>query len=234
EWDGEFWISCTLKSIGLVYQLGHGGFPCPAPNTTVHKLVVIEVPIIHEINVVYCKCSKSDNADNLEQLLRNAWYPATVMDPGMCSTFRSLETYRLYNVLGNMNVRDFITSLERMTDASTASGMTWLPDRYKQFQRMARQWVFCMHLKRAGRAHDPRGISHTAQGECTVRCWACPQEGWNLPDGWQEVDPKYQFLYMLCIAVDTNFRLKNHICTNEIDDPSLGPGWGYWVEASRY
>ncbi|KAJ7828475.1 hypothetical protein B0H14DRAFT_3466313 [Mycena olivaceomarginata] len=216
EWDGEFWISCTLKSIGLVYQLGHGGFPCPAPDTTVHKLVVIEVvPIIHEINVAYCKCSKSDDADNLEQLLRNAWYPATVTDPGTCSTFRSLETYRLYNVLGNMNVRDFITSLERMTDASAASGMTWLPDRYKQFQRMARQWAFLMRLKRAGRAHDPR-------------------EGRNLPDGWQEVDPKYQFLYMLCIAVDANFRLKNRIRTNEIDDPSLGPGWGYWVEASRY
>ncbi|KAJ7343885.1 hypothetical protein DFH08DRAFT_701870 [Mycena albidolilacea] len=234
EWDGEFWISCTLKSIGLVYQLGHGGFPCPAPDTTVHKLVVIEVPIIHEINVAYCKCSKSDDADNLEQLLRNAWYPATVTDPGTCSTFRSLEMYRLYNVLGNMNVRDFITSLERMTDASAASGMTWLPDRYKQFQRMARQWAFLMRLKRAGRAHDPRGISHTVLGECAVRCWACPQEGRNLPDGWQEVDPKYQFLYMLCIAVDANFRLKNRIRTNEIDDPSLGPGWGYWVEASRY
>ncbi|KAJ7801671.1 hypothetical protein B0H14DRAFT_3489329 [Mycena olivaceomarginata] len=210
EWDGEFWISCTLKSIGLVYQLGHGGFPCPAPDTTVHKLVVIEVPIIHEINVAYCKCSKSDDADNLEQLLRNAWYPATVTDPGTCSTFRSLETYRLYNVLGNMNVRDFITSLERMTDASAALGMTWLPDRYKQFQRMARQWAFLMRLKRAGWAHDPR-------------------EGRNLPDGWQEVDPKYQFLYMLCIAVDANFRLKNPIRTNEIDDPSLGPGWGYWI-----
>jgi hypothetical protein len=39
---------------------------------------------------------------------------------------------------------------------------------------------------------------------------------------------------MLCIAVDTNFRLKNRIRTNEIDDLSLGPGWGYWVEASRY
>jgi hypothetical protein len=93
----------------------------------VHKLVVIEVPIIHEINVAYCKCSKSDDADNLEQLLRNAWYPAMVTDPGTCSTFRSLETYRLCNVVGNMNVRDFITSLERMTDASAASGMTWLP-----------------------------------------------------------------------------------------------------------
>jgi hypothetical protein len=131
EWNGQFWVSCTLAQIGLVYQLGHGGFPCPFPDSTVRKLVVMEAPIIHEIRVSYCKCAKSDDADNLQQLLRNAWYPATVTDPGTCATFRSLESYRLYNVLGNMNVRDYITSLERMTDPSATSGMTWLPVRYR-------------------------------------------------------------------------------------------------------
>ncbi|KAJ7895585.1 hypothetical protein B0H14DRAFT_3426194 [Mycena olivaceomarginata] len=109
EWNGQFWVSCTLAQIGLVYQLGHGGFPCPFPDSTVRKLVVMEAPIIHEIRVSYCKCAKSDDADNLQQLLRNA-----------CLT-------RLYNVLGSMNVRDYITSLERMTHPSATLGMTWLP-----------------------------------------------------------------------------------------------------------
>jgi hypothetical protein len=39
---------------------------------------------------------------------------------------------------------------------------------------------------------------------------------------------------MLILAVDANFRLKNRMRANEIDDPSLGPGWGYWVEPERY
>jgi hypothetical protein len=39
---------------------------------------------------------------------------------------------------------------------------------------------------------------------------------------------------MLVLAVDANFRLKNRMRANEIDDPSLGPGWGYWVEPKRY
>jgi hypothetical protein len=39
---------------------------------------------------------------------------------------------------------------------------------------------------------------------------------------------------MLILAVDANFRLKNRIRTNEIDDPLLGPGWGYWVEPTKY
>ncbi|KAK6975118.1 CxC2 domain-containing protein [Favolaschia claudopus] len=234
EWNGDFWVPRTLNDLGLVYQLGHGGFSCPTPDSVVRKLTVIEEPIIHEIKVKYCKCSKSDNADNLEQLLRNGWYPATVIEPGTCVTFRTLETYRLYSVVGNMNVRDFVTSVERATDPSASSGMTWLPERYKQFGRVSRQWSFLLRLKRAGRCHDPRGVENTGPGECAVHCWACPHDGRNLPEGWREVDPKYQFLYMLILAVDANFRLRNRIRVNELDDPSLGPGWGYWVEPEGY
>ncbi|KAK7000623.1 CxC2 domain-containing protein [Favolaschia claudopus] len=234
EWNDSFWVPRTLAEIGLVYQLGHAGFPCPFPDALERKLTVIEAPVIHELRIRYCKCSKSDDADNLEQLLRNAWYPATVTDPGTCATFRSLESFRLYTVIGNLNVRDFVSSLERFTDASASSGMTWLPDRYKQFHRMARQWSFLMRLKRAGRGHDPAGVEGTRLGECAVNCWACPHDGRNLPDGWREVDAKYQFLYMLILAADANFRLRNRIRVNEIDDPSLGPGWGYWVEPESY
>jgi hypothetical protein len=107
--------------------MGHGGFPCGFPDDTVRILTVIEAPTIHQIRVRYCKCAKSDQADNLEQLLRNSWYPATVTDPKTCATFRSLEAYRLYNVVGNLNVRDFVTAMERTTDTTACSGMTWLP-----------------------------------------------------------------------------------------------------------
>ncbi|KAJ7836459.1 hypothetical protein B0H14DRAFT_3460680 [Mycena olivaceomarginata] len=81
-----------------------GGFP----DETVRILTVIEAPTIHQIRVRYCKCTKSDQADNLEQLLRNSWYPVTVTDPKTCATFRSLEAYRLYNVVGNLNVSSCI------------------------------------------------------------------------------------------------------------------------------
>ncbi|KAJ7789264.1 hypothetical protein B0H14DRAFT_3503214 [Mycena olivaceomarginata] len=188
-----------------------------------------------QIRIHYCKCSKSDEVDNLEQLLRNGWYPATVTDPKTVATFRSLEAYWLYTVLGNMNMRDFVTAMERMTDATSGSRMTWLPDRYKQFQRMAWQWAFLKRVKRAGWGHDPAGVDKTKLGECTVICWAYLHDGHNLPENWhQELTAEHRFLYMLLVAVDTNFRLRNQMRANEINDPSLGPGWGCWVDPTAY
>ncbi|KAJ7830690.1 hypothetical protein B0H13DRAFT_2371831 [Mycena leptocephala] len=215
EWNGHYWIDSTLAKLGIIYQLGHGGWPCTSPEETVREMTVIEAPIIHQVKIRFCGCSKSYDADNLEQLMRNAWYPATVTDPKTCATFRSLESYRLYNVAGNLNVE-------------------WDDICYKQFQRMARQWAFLKRLKRAGRGHDPAGVGSTKLGECAVHCWACPYDGRNLPTDWRDVDPKYQFLYMLLLAVDANFRLKNCMRAHEINDPSLGPGWGYWVEPEKY
>jgi hypothetical protein len=33
----------------------------------------------------------------------------------------------MYNVVGNLNVWDFITALERVTDTTASNRMTWLP-----------------------------------------------------------------------------------------------------------
>ncbi|KAJ7079869.1 hypothetical protein C8R43DRAFT_910055, partial [Mycena crocata] len=236
EWTGDFWVPRSLADIGLVYQLSHGGFPCRFPDPTVYRLTVIEAPYIHRLKVHYCKCNKSDNADNLEQLLRNRWYPATVTDPGMCAMFRSLESYRLYNVARNMNVRDYITALEEMTDLTANMGISWLPDRYKQYQRMARQWAFLMRLQEAGRAHDPAGADATVLGECSVNCWACPHDGRNLLPGWLlTLISNYQQVFVDALACPgCKFQIENRKRTNKINDPSLGPGWGYWVEPQGY
>lgn len=117
--------------------------------------------------------------------------------------------------------------------------------------RVFRQWTFLKRLKRSGRGHDPAGVLNTKPGETTVLCWACPQEGMNLPNNWQEVDEKFKyvsvpfdpldadhdlsrFLYVLILAMDANFRLTNRMRANEHDDAELGPGWGCFVESAPY
>ncbi|KAJ7817577.1 hypothetical protein B0H13DRAFT_1662585 [Mycena leptocephala] len=234
EWTGNFWKSRTLESLGHIYQLGHQGRPCSSPAPLIRTMVVLDITGIHTLRFQYCGCAGSRTSNNLQQLLRNGWYPATVTDPTTCATFKVLDLFRLLNVVGNMNVHDFIGTLERLTDGLVASGMNWLPDRYKAFSRMTRQYAFLQRAWRAGRAHDPAGIEATKLGELTVVCWACPHDGRNLPPEWRDVDPKYRFLYMLLLAVDANFKLKNRLRSNERSDPSLGPGWGAFVEPNEY
>ncbi|KAJ7715855.1 hypothetical protein DFH07DRAFT_762650 [Mycena maculata] len=234
EWTGQFWRERTLHSLNLIYQLGHGGFRCKFPDPVVRTMVVIDLSGIHKVCYGFCGCSASDTANNLSQLLRNAWYPATKTDLETCATFEVLDTFRLLNVEGNVNVNDFIGTLERKTNALVASGMKRVPDRYKAFHRMSRQWAFLQRTRRAGGGHNPAGIAATKLGGNAVVCWTCPFEGRNIPKDWRDVDPKYRFLYKLILAMDANFKMKNSIRANERHDPSLGPGWGAFVEPVGY
>ncbi|CAK5267983.1 unnamed protein product [Mycena citricolor] len=234
QWTGSWWKKSSLADIGLVYQMGHGGWECSYPTSTVREMTVLHAPYIHRVRFRYCKCNRSDYASNIQQLLRNGWYPATGIDPETCATFQTLESFRLYSVAGNLNARDFVTSLEEMSDVTARTGMRKLPERYKQLQRMSRQWAFLLRLVRAGRGHDPDGALPAKRGELAVICWACPYENRNLPSNWRDINPAYRFIYMLLLALDANFRLKNRLRANEIDDPPLGPGLGYWVEPEPY
>ncbi|KAJ7765179.1 hypothetical protein B0H16DRAFT_1310155, partial [Mycena metata] len=180
----------------------------------------------------YCNCKKSDTTPPLQQLLWNKWYPATTIDPATCATFATLEMFRLENVVGNINVSDFITAMERQTNATGSTGMN--RHRYKEFMCMSRQWAFPVRMKRAGRGHDKAGVAATRLGQGAVACWACPHDGRNLPDGWRNVDAKLRFLYMLILALDANFKLKSRMHGNAKSDAPLGPGWEYSVEPREY
>ncbi|KAJ7430333.1 hypothetical protein FB451DRAFT_1422837 [Mycena latifolia] len=47
EWTGEFWEDVTLHSLNLVYQLGHGGLPCPTPAPPERTMVVVHTNGVH-------------------------------------------------------------------------------------------------------------------------------------------------------------------------------------------
>ncbi|KAJ7675296.1 hypothetical protein B0H17DRAFT_1207804 [Mycena rosella] len=235
EWKKHFWVDISLADLGLVYQLGHSGLPCKLPDARLLKMTVIEAPIIHRIHVWYCKCGKHSDGDTMEQLMRNVWYSATVTDPSTCAMFKTLEVFRLYNVTGNMNVHDFIRAMERATDATAWTGMKWLPNRYKQFQRMARQWAFLKRIKRAGGDTTPPGWTLPSCASAQLPVGRVLKMGKIfLITGVMLNKYNWQLSLYAPLAVDANFKLKNRKRANEIDDPPLGPGWSYWVEPTRY
>lgn len=105
-------------------------------------------------------------------------------------------------------------------------------------------------VKRAGRAYDPGGISATAPGSLAIPCRACPLPNINLPRGWENVPPErayvislnmdlskfdvFRWLYTLIVGMDANFRLMSRLRSSIFKDPSLGPGWAYFVDNGPY
>ncbi|KAJ6509365.1 hypothetical protein C8R47DRAFT_1208549 [Mycena vitilis] len=240
EWNGEHWVEARLsggetelgRSLGLVYQLGHHGLPCDFPGPE-RQMVVIDITGIHTLTFRYCTCDRNRRTANgtLGQIFSNGWYPATTIDPETCATIDVLEQFRLFNVVGNVNVQDFVGALERKVDPLQMSSV---PDRYKAFGRITRQYGYLLRAKRLGCAHKKDGLVNAKPGELAVLCWPCPHDGKNLPEGWRDVAPEWRFLYALLLALDANFRLKNRLRSNEHQDPSLASGLGYFVEEQGY
>ncbi|KAF7288924.1 CxC2 domain-containing protein [Mycena indigotica] len=240
EWNGEFWSRTLLhsplrgpegeKGLGMVFQLGHHGFPCANPGT-IKRMVIVDVRGVFTLATQSCNCNIGQRRNILQQLIAHGWYPATTTDPATCVTLEALELFRLLKVVGNVNAHDFVGSLECLNDPARVETT---PDRYKSFLLCARQHAYLMQAKRAGRGHEENGLELTPKGGLYVECWACPHDGRNLPVGWQNVKSGQSYLYKLMLSVDANFRLKNRLRKNQRSDPALGRGQSYFVENEAY
>lgn len=110
--------------MGLVFQLGHAGMQCPVPGLP-QTLTILHVNGVHTIRGHWCACDVSDGKNRWHQLMRNGWYPATMEEPRSCTMFECLDTFHLLSVVENINVRDYVSTLEQKVDSW---GMQWVPD----------------------------------------------------------------------------------------------------------
>ncbi|KAF8888811.1 hypothetical protein BD779DRAFT_1611227 [Infundibulicybe gibba] len=226
EWiDGRF-KKVSLRDLGLRIQLGHPiGESCtnPAPSFG-NGFVVIDIDAIHEISLDFCDCQTSHPP--YVQLLRNRLFPATTFEPRTAATFRVLEFFQLLSLMSKVSAFEYYQTVHRRTDNI---GVNPPPDRYKTFIRMVREWRHLKMLKRAGRGHDPSGVTGTTEGELTLLCPACPHPGKNLPENWKECPPEDKWRHALFLGIDANFRLKRLNVSNNARDPSLNHGYAYFV-----
>ncbi|KAJ8591371.1 hypothetical protein M405DRAFT_851366 [Rhizopogon salebrosus TDB-379] len=231
KWSGSFFQTVTLKDLGLRVQLGHKiGQSCILPSKAFNDdFVLIDTHGIHPIGIDFCGCEMAQS--HATQLLRAGWFPATTSDPRTAATFRVLRQYHILSFESKVSAYEFYHSLVRLTDNT---GLLKRKDRYEAFMRMIREWRNLQMLKRAGRGHDPCGLNATQQGQCAVLCPACPQPGKNVPDGWHDVPIAKRWLYGQFIAIDANFRLKRRLVSKDAVDPSLSPGWAYFVDNTTY
>ncbi|RPD56066.1 hypothetical protein L226DRAFT_546322 [Lentinus tigrinus ALCF2SS1-7] len=228
RWDDDHFTRVTLKSLGLVVQLGHSpGQACMNPRIPWgDDFVLIDLNGIHELTVRYCGCESA--VPHHLQLLRARWYPATSVSPKTAATFRVLETFQLLSVQSKLSAFEFYSTLARRTDNTNVNAPK---DRYPSFLAMAREWRHLKMMKRAGRGNDPDGTAGTAPGACAVECPACPQPGKNTP---VDAPESKRWLQRLFLAIDANFRLKRKKVSSDDDDPSLNNGAAYIVEEQAY
>ncbi|KAJ7810476.1 hypothetical protein B0H13DRAFT_2243448 [Mycena leptocephala] len=235
EWNGSFFERRALKDLGLVIQLGHPpGSHCPNPLAANKDFCLIDVTGVHTVAMSYCLCDSS--IEKRQQLMRVCWWPATARDPKTCATFPVVRLFQIMNCLGKVSAHDFLRSLELLTNND---GLDPPPDRRRAFRHIVRQYRTIQRLKRAGRGHHPSGVNGTAQGELALQCRACPQDGKNLPPGWnsikwEEMPEDQRYKYFLFLAQDCNFRLINRNVGSAAKDPIVGDGFGYFVNQEKY
>ncbi|KAG1817161.1 uncharacterized protein BJ212DRAFT_1576808 [Suillus subaureus] len=231
EWIGLYFVTISLKKLGLRMQLGHPvGEHCLLPQRAFNDdFTLIDTNGIHEIGLDFCGCEVAER--HTKQLLRTAWFPATSTDPRSAATFRILEQYHLLSFKSKASGYEFYHSLARLTDNT---GLQPRKDHYEAFLRIIQEWQHLKMLKRVGRGYDPSSVKNTKSGECAVLCPACPQPGRNLPDNWEEAPKEIHWLYGLFLAIDANFRLKRRMVSKDSVDPGLSHGWAYFVEETTY
>jgi hypothetical protein len=115
EWNGSFFVRQTLKSLGLVIQLGHPvGTGCNNPVKAIVTFTVIDLTGIHNVDANFCNCDSK--IERWQQLMRVCWWPATARDPQTCATFGVLRLFQILNCLSKVSAHDFLWSLELLTN----------------------------------------------------------------------------------------------------------------------
>ncbi|KAF8144424.1 hypothetical protein K438DRAFT_1992779 [Mycena galopus ATCC 62051] len=232
RWNGRFLEPSTPKALGLRVQLDHiPGQRCLEPLQLHTQFVVLHTNGIHKVAVDSCDCERRAWAGAPEEQLQHAgWFPATDDRPRTCATMELLDTFVAQTYQAKTTMYDYYSVLEKLTNNAGVKP----PNRYHAFLRVVREYSHLLMLKRAGRGHAKTGVMGTEQGELAVKCPCCPQPGVNLPAGWENAPPQDKFLYILFIAIDPCFRLKQRLVSSELKDPTLGPRWSYMVETGPY
>ncbi|KAF7319441.1 CxC2 domain-containing protein [Mycena chlorophos] len=230
--SANFHFSKTnLKSLGLRVQVGHPApdVCCPHPRPAPDEFVVLHDNGIHQLAIDYCGCVGAE-AEYL-QLLRSRFFPATTKRPQTCATFSCLDRYNAFSLKPRTNGWDFYDTLERLTDGAGNKP----PDRYRMLLRMGREWRHLHLLKRGGVfGYETNSAEDTAPGALAISCPACPRPGVNLPDNWQDAEPRDRCLYSQFFAMDACFQLKRRMVSSEARDPALGPGFAFTVDSKPY
>ena len=126
------------------------------------------------------------------QLLSLGIYPVTFDRPQSGFTSRLLDDFDLDNLETKSSAQRYFAKLIRLTSNAFPQ---YIPDRYREFMRVMREWRNLKSRKRAGvfGAEKDRDLS---RGGLALFCPACPQPSVNLPSDWKMDKDQYASIYV--------------------------------------
>ncbi|KAJ6579040.1 hypothetical protein DFH09DRAFT_1310403 [Mycena vulgaris] len=211
KWNGRYFVRrrTGLRDLGLRTQLGHPpGVVCPFKKPAPRDFVLYDTTGVHEISVDFCGCQP--RVEHRLQLMQMSWWPATV----------KASKYMRH-----------ICRPEAIPDPELSGEAFGPPVRSPEAIHAHNATVARGEAAQAGQTrHKKGGVRATAQGELALPCRACPQPGWNIPEGWEDIPFLYRYLYFLFLAQDANFRLTNRNVSSEEADPIFGDGFGFFAK----
>ncbi|KAG8693912.1 hypothetical protein FRC09_010193 [Ceratobasidium sp. 395] len=167
---GEQLQDVELRDLGCKLALGQHTQPCVVGKER-DLLVITCMQGFRRIKVVVCRCTRASALDTkYRQLLGAKLFPSSSKLPSTAFTFNALCTFHLASAEGKMSGGRFYSMLTRLTDSVFPDRV---PDRYREFMRVSRLWIWLQTRKRAGCLDAKEEVS------LAIRCPACPRKGVN-------------------------------------------------------
>jgi hypothetical protein len=200
KWNGSFFEQVASQDIGYIFQLGHNGKSCNLGYN--RRFTLGDLNGLHTLTIRFCQHPGSGDA--ARQLLSAQIFPCSDRSPASGFTFHLLRTFYLLATEAKISGQRYYNVLVRLT--SNTSPHT-VPDRYREFLRVSRQWNHLQHLKRAGQFKPE--AQQVARGDLALRCPACPRKGYNYES--TEVEP-HNWLACPCVhEIQVNLSLASHL-----------------------
>ncbi|KAJ3833367.1 hypothetical protein F5878DRAFT_546684, partial [Lentinula raphanica] len=229
---------------GNTYAIDLCSRPCngvcsnPSPP---HGVTIVDTNGVHATRIRYCFCDGQPNYVN--QLMRARLFPGTISLPRTLFTFRVLDEFQEHHLASKKAVYDYVGALRRLTDGAFTHEV---PDPYPQFGLVVRIWRKLCLEKWTGQAHNlSSAFPHRTPGTLVLFCPACPEEGYNMENGWERTPEHLRYVNILCrhlnqeqLELDGNFHLqqlekKNYSDPNDISLETAN-GVGYFPDEDMY
>ncbi|KII87556.1 hypothetical protein PLICRDRAFT_55487 [Plicaturopsis crispa FD-325 SS-3] len=179
---------------------------------------------VHSLGVRWCRCHGALPQDM--QLMDAGLFPASFTRIETCFTFHVLDDFAMENLECKMSCLSFYNKLRRIT--SSAFPFT-VPDRYREFNRVVRQYESLLSLLKHGFGHTDQA---PGPGQLAFFCAACPQPGVNLPDNWR--DNADQYKYRRTVVLDGNMKCVLEKPKRPEDDVHLTDGEAFFTKREPY